>query len=67
MIKLFFIVLTIFAACLVAMAVGIIIRNKGFTTCGRAAAAAMEGESGVCSVCGSGTSQCKKKEKAATS
>jgi len=63
--QLFLIVLGIFALCLLAMAVGIIIRNKGFTTCGRAAAAAMEGGSGVCSVCGSGSSECKKKEKSA--
>ncbi|HMP89938.1 MAG TPA: hypothetical protein PJ991_07045 [Kiritimatiellia bacterium] len=62
----FLIVLGIFSVCLVAMAVGIIIRNKGFTTCGRAAAAALEGKEGVCSVCGSGSNQqCKKKEGAA--
>lgn len=62
--QLFLIVLGAFAFCMVAMAVGIIIRNKGFTTCGRAAAAAMEGGDGTCSVCGSGSSDCKKKKTA---
>ncbi|HMP97815.1 MAG TPA: hypothetical protein PKA51_12905 [Kiritimatiellia bacterium] len=63
--KLFLIVLGVFAVCMVAMAVGIIIRNKGFTTCGRAAAAAMEGGDGTCSVCGSGSGgACKKKSDA---
>ena len=64
--KLFLIVLGVFAVCMIAMAVGIIIRNKGFTTCGRAAAAAMEGGDGTCSVCGSGNSECKKKKKNAS-
>ena len=64
--QLFLIVLGAFAFCMVAMAVGIIIRNKGFTTCGRAAAAAMEGGDGVCSVCGTGTGGCKKKQPAET-
>lgn len=60
--KFFLLVLGIFAVCMVAMAVGIIIRNKGFTTCGRAAAAAMEGGEGTCSVCGAGSGSCRKKE-----
>lgn len=61
--KLFLLVLGIFALCMVAMAVGIIIRNKGFTTCGRAAAAAMEGGEGKCSVCGvSAGGECSKKK-----
>jgi len=62
--QLFLIVIGVFAVCMVAMAVGIIIRNKGFTTCGRAAAEAMEGGSGKCSVCGVGTAgECKNKKK----
>jgi len=61
--KLFLIVSGIFAACMLAMAVGIIIRNKGFSTCGRAAAAVMEGGDGTCSVCGAGASgECSKKK-----
>jgi len=62
--QLFLIVLGTLAFCMVAMAVGIIIRNKGFSSCGRAAAEAMEGGDGTCSVCGSGTSVCKKKKTA---
>ncbi len=61
--NLFFIVFIIFALCILGMAVGIIIRNKGFSTCGRAAAAALEGKEGVCSVCGSGSSECKRDSK----
>jgi len=61
--KLFLIVIGVFAVCMVAMAVGIIIRNKGFTTCGRAAAEAMEGGDGKCSVCGVGSGECQKKKK----
>ncbi len=61
--KLFLIVLGAFAFCMLAMAVGIIIRNRGFTTCGRAAAAAMEGGDGTCSVCGAGSSECRNKKK----
>ncbi|HMP72960.1 MAG TPA: hypothetical protein PKE55_06800 [Kiritimatiellia bacterium] len=60
---LFFIVFSVFGFCLVAMAVGLIIRNKGFTTCGRAAAAIREGESGGCSVCGAGSGGSCKREK----
>lgn len=61
--SLFFIVLGILAACMIGMAVGIIIRNKGFTTCGRAAAAAMEEGDGKCSVCGvSAGGGCKNKK-----
>lgn len=56
--KLFFIVLGIFAFCLLAMAVGIIIRNKGFTTCGRAAAES----GGSCSVCGQASGGTCRKE-----
>jgi len=63
--SLFLIVLGALGVCMVAMAVGIIIRNKGFSSCGRAAASAMEGGDGVCKVCGSGTSECKKKKEAA--
>lgn len=61
--KLFLIVIGVFAVCMVAMAVGIIIRNKGFTTCGRAAAEAMEGGDGKCSVCGVTSGECRNKKK----
>ena len=62
--NLFFFVLGILALCMLGMAVGIIIRNKGFTTCGRAAAAEMEGGSGRCSVCGvSAGGECSKGKK----
>jgi hypothetical protein len=61
--KFFLIVLGVMAVCMLAMAVGIIIRNKGFTTCGRAAAQAMEGGDGSCSVCGvSAGGTCNKKK-----
>lgn len=61
--NLFLIVLGIMAFCMLAMAVGIIIRNRGFTTCGRAAAEAMDGGEGKCTVCGmtSGGACTKKK------
>lgn len=61
--NLFLTVLGVFAVCMIAMAVGIIIRNKGFTTCGRAAAQAMEGGEGKCVVCGmTSGGECSKKK-----
>jgi len=60
--KLFFIVFGLLALCMLGMAVGLIIRNKGFTTCGRAAASALGGGGGSCSVCGAGSGECRKKE-----
>jgi len=59
----FLVVFGLFAVFMVAMAVGIIIRNKGFSSCGRAAADAMEGGEGKCSVCGSTAGgECGKKK-----
>lgn len=59
----FLVVFGLFGAFMLAMAVGIIIRNKGFSTCGRAAADAMEGGEGKCSVCGSTAGgECRKKK-----
>lgn len=61
--NLFLTVLGVFAVCMIGMAVGIIIRNKGFTTCGRAAAEAMEGGDGKCAVCGvAAGGECTKKK-----
>lgn len=60
--KLFLIVLGLFAIFMVLMAVGIIIRNRGFSSCGRAAASAMEGGDGTCSVCGAGSGDCQRKK-----
>lgn len=62
--NLFFFVLGILGLCMLGMAVGLIFRNKGFTTCGRAAAAEMEGGDGRCSVCGvSAGGECSNKRK----
>lgn len=59
--KLFLMVFGIFAFCILAMAVGVIIRNRGFTSCGRAAA---EAEGGTCSVCGvTSEGRCHKEKK----
>ena len=65
-IPLFLIVLAIFALCFLGMAVGILIRNKGFTTCGNAT---LKGEKVSCPSCeqrGEGAPApkwCKKKER----
>ena len=63
--NIFIIVFGFFAICMVGMAVGIILRNKGFSTCGRAAADAMEGGDGKCNVCGmTAGGACSRKKKA---
>lgn len=54
------VVLVILGFCAIGLSIGLIVRNKGLTTCGRAQAN-VDGEDITCPACSGKAADCKKK------
>lgn len=54
------VVIVILGFCVLGLSIGLLVRNKGLTTCGRAGAA-MEGHDVSCPSCSGKSEDCRKK------
>ena len=54
------VVIVILGFCVLGLSIGLLVRNKGLSTCGRASAA-MEGHDVSCPACSGKAEDCKKK------